>query len=94
MARIEFEDFPDNELTRVYLAGELHEAKRVEEALTEHGIDYAVDFELYKKRIIGLFPAVYQGVAFFVVTGQTALARSTLLAAGLRAGIEEDDEPR
>ncbi len=42
MARLELEDFLDQEVRRVYLAGRLSEAKRVERTLTGNGIDYAV----------------------------------------------------
>jgi hypothetical protein len=45
MARLDFEDFLDKEVTRVYLAGRLSEAKHVERTLTGNGIDYTVDIE-------------------------------------------------
>jgi len=92
MARLDFEDFLDQELTRVYLAAYLSEAKQVEETLTKGGVDYAVALETYLKPVYPLFAlCVYVGASFFVVSGQTAFARSTLLAAGLKVGIEEGD---
>ena len=91
MARLDFEKFLDEEVTRVYLAGGFEEARRVESILTEHDIDYIVDVEPYSKSgVLGIFPNVYSGAAFFVVSGQAPFARSALLAAGLKAGIEDD----
>jgi hypothetical protein len=39
MARLDFEEFLDKEVNRVYIAGALEEARRVESILTRHGID-------------------------------------------------------
>ncbi len=92
MARLDFEEFLDKEVTRVYIAGGLEEAKRVESVLTGHGIDYAVDIEVYLKPVFALLSlCVYAGAGFFVLSAQAAFARRTLLAAGLKAGIGDDD---
>jgi hypothetical protein len=88
MARLDFEDFLDKEVTRLYLAARLSEAKRVETTLTANGIDYAVDIEPFFMVVLGIMPSVYAGAAFYVLSAQTPIARSTLLAAGLKAGIE------
>jgi len=93
MARLHFKDFIDQELIRVYLAAHLSEAKRVEETLTKGGVDHAVALETYLKQVYPLFAlGVHVGASFFVASAQAALARNTLLAGGLKAGIEEEDE--
>ena len=95
MARLDFDSFPDKELSRIYIAGELAEAGRVEDILSRHAIDYAVEVEPYQKAtltILTLFSSgVYAGAAFFVLSGQAAFARSALLAAGLKGGIQYDE---
>lgn len=92
MARLDLEHFLDMEVSRVYIAGKLAEASRVEGVLTRHAIDYAVDIEPYQKPSFRLFSSgVYAGATFFVLSGQAAYARSALLAAGLRAGIQDDE---
>ncbi len=93
MARLELEDFLDREVRRVYLAGRLSEAKRVERTLTGNGIDYAVDIEPVLTLLFGIFPSESAGVAFYVLSGQASSARSALLAAGLKAGIQDDEQP-
>jgi hypothetical protein len=92
MARLDFARFFDKEVSRVYIAGGLDEASRVEGILTRHGIDYAVDVEPYLKPLFPLFSlGVYAGAAFFVSSTQTSLARSILLRVGLKAGIQDDE---
>ena len=91
MARLNVEDFAGTELARVYIAGRVSEAERVESALTQHGVDYTVDIEPFLKRILGLFTSEYRGAAFYVSAGQAAFARSALLGAGLTQGIVEDE---
>ena len=92
MARRDLEEFAQIELARVYIAGRVAEADRVESALTRHGVDYAVEIEPYLKRILGLFTSHYSGVAFYVPSGQAAFARRALLDAGLTQGIA-DEQP-
>lgn len=90
MARLTIEDFAGEELTRVYIAGRISEAERVEATLTRHGLDYTVDIEPFVKRVLGLFTSEYSGVAFYVPSGQAAAARSMLLEARLTQGISDD----
>ena len=93
MARLDFDQFLEKELSRIYIAGELAEASRVEDILTRHGIDYAVEVEPYQKPMPMLFSlGMYAGAGFFVLSGQAAFARGALLAAGLRSGIQDDGE--
>ena len=82
--------FGDQDVARVYIAGRLSEAKRVEHALTEKGIDYTVEIEKFQTRLLGILPREYEGVAFYVLSDQAALARRTLDEAGLRAGLVDE----
>ncbi len=91
MARMDFGRFLDNEVSRVYIAGGLEEARRVEGVLTRHAIDYAVEIEPYYKPLFAIFSiGVYVGAAFYVLSAQASFAQSTLLAAGFEAGIQDD----
>ncbi len=90
MAKVDIEAFWGKEVTRVYIAGKLGEAKQVESTLTENGIDYAVEVEPFVTLILGILPSEYAGAGFYVLSEQAALARSILLAAGFTAGIEVD----
>src|ERR1700726_2600888 len=53
MARLDIEDFAGKELVRVYIAGRMSEAERVEDALARHGVNYAVDIEPFLRRGLG-----------------------------------------
>ncbi len=89
MARVDIEVFEGQELSRVYIAGVLKEAKHVEEILTANSIAYAIEIEPYRKLLLGIIPREYHGAGFFVRSADAPLARSALIAAGLKAGIQE-----
>ena len=91
MARVDLDEWDGQEIARVYTAGRLAEALQVEETLTGHGIDYAVDLEPFRLMVLGLFPSEHTGVGFYVLSGQAPFCKRVLLDAGLRTGIEEDD---
>jgi hypothetical protein len=90
MARVIFDDLGEKEVARIYLAGELAEAKRVEEILNSNGIDYAVEVEPYVR--FSLFSSEYAGAAFYVLSGQAELCRRALCEAGFKAGILDERE--
>jgi hypothetical protein len=90
MSRIALDDFGDKDISRVYLAGRLAEAKRVEEILTDNNIDYAVEVEPYVATFAVLSFGEYRGAAFYVLSGQAAFCRRVLAEAGLTVGILED----
>jgi hypothetical protein len=92
MARLHLEEFMGKEVARIYTAGRLGEAMRVETSLTEHGIDYAVDFEPFRVFVLGFLPSERVGLGFYVLSAQADHCRRLLLDAGLRAGIEADPE--
>ena len=91
MPRLDLEDFTDKELSRIYIADRLAEAKNVESTLTKHDIDYAVEVEAYRKVVLGLIPSEYSGAAFYVLSGQAFFARKALFAAGLRIGLQDEE---
>ena len=87
---LEPEAFGDQDVARVYIAGRLSEAKRVESALSEKGIDYTVEIERFQARLLGILPREYEGVAFYVLSTNAVPARRILDEAGLRAGLVEE----
>jgi hypothetical protein len=92
MAHIELEDFKDKEIKRIYMAGSQDEAKRVEDLLNNEEIDYAIALEPYTTAIGLIMPiSQKQGVAFYVLAGQSDYGRNILISNGLRAGIINDD---
>ena len=88
MARIEPEALPDPE--RIYIAGSLRVALRIEEWLTTAGVDYAVQVEPFARSL--LFNRLRMGAAFYVPSGQAAYCRERLHAAGLGGGVVEAQE--
>jgi hypothetical protein len=91
MALVHADTFADEEVAMVYIAGRLSEGKRVERVLSEHAVDYIVDSEPFRSRILGIFPVEYEGVAFYVRADRAGLCRRALREAGLLEGLVEDD---
>jgi hypothetical protein len=87
MARIPFEDFSEKEIARIYIAQNIKEATRIEEVLTQKGIEYAIELESYWQ--VTLFSSEHVGAAFYVPFGQVDCCRAMLEAAGLSAGLVE-----
>jgi len=92
MSRVDIEDLSKGEkdITRIFIASSLHEAKSVEEILTGYGIDYAVAIEKYVR--LGLFSSETPGVAFYVLFGQGSFCRDLLRRGGFLSGIIEEEE--
>ena len=91
MARVSLEEFGDKEVVRIYIAGALGEAKRVETILAGNGIHYAVEVEPYlTSGIFSIFSSEQAGASFYVTSGQADFCRRVLREAGLRVGIIED----
>jgi hypothetical protein len=80
--RREPEHFGDQELLLIYLARKLKEALRVEDVLTEAGIDYAVEADRYWTGV--LFRRERIGAHFYVLPEVEAAARDTLRRAGFK----------
>ena len=90
MAKIDFDDFGEKEVSRIYLAGQLGEAKRVEKILSANGINYAVEVEPYVTTFAIFSFGEYRGASFYVLSGQAEFCRRILSEAGLKSGILED----
>jgi hypothetical protein len=91
MALVDPATFDDKEVAMVYIAGRLSEGKRVEQVLSENAIDYAVDFEPFESRVLGILPVEREGVGFYVFSGQADFCRRVLRQAGLVQGLVEAD---
>jgi len=79
------------EEVRIYIAGRVSEAKRVEELLAHHGIEYTVEIEPYTTRLLGVFPREYNGANFYVLSSQGGFCRNLLRKAGLTKGIIDEE---
>jgi hypothetical protein len=90
MALVDQEQLAGHECVRVYIAGRLREARRVEQVLTDQGVDYYVEMERFERRLFGVIRREYTGVAFYVPVVATGECRVRLRNAGLTAGLEED----
>jgi hypothetical protein len=75
------------ELTRVYMAGALDEARAVEQALDRAGVTYAVEVEEYSTRTLFGMGSPRQGAGFWLVEGELDAACAALAAAGLTRGL-------
>ena len=91
MALVDSATFDDKEVAMIYIAGRVSEGKRVEQVLSDNGIDYAVDFEPFESRVLGILPVQYEGVGFYVFSGHADFCRRVLREAGLVQGLVEDD---
>jgi hypothetical protein len=87
------ESFDDREVAIIYIVGRMSEGKRVEQVLSAHAIDYAVDAEPFHGRVLGLIPVEYEGIGFYVLAAQAEICRGLLREAGLVQGLvgAEDD---
>ena len=90
MALVEPDHFAGVECVRVYIAGHLSEAQKVEQTLTDSRIDYFVEIERFQRMLLGFIRREYDGVAFYVAASQAASSRQLLRAARLTSGLEDD----
>ena len=89
MARVESEAWTDRDLAGVFIAETLVEARMAEELLTNRGVDYAVQVELFGYTLFG---SARYGAMFYVNVGQAEYCRSAFVAAGMELGVV-DVEP-
>ncbi len=85
--RREADYFEDRELDLIYIAKKLKEALRLESALTESGVDYAVETDKYSGGVI--FRSERVGVFFYVLPESVDQARAVLREHGFRLLVEE-----
>lgn len=74
--RQEAEFFGDKELDLVYIAKKLRESLPLEEALTQAGIDYAIELDTYAGGLI--FRSERTGVFFYVEPEKVEAAHEVL----------------
>ena len=79
--------FGDRPLARIFLAVTMSEARLVEAALDQHGVDYCVRVEPCGRTLFG---STRQGAAFFVDAAQADSCDEALVRAGLGAGVVRD----
>jgi hypothetical protein len=90
MARFAIEDLSERDITAVFVAGSLEEARLAEELLTVNQVDYAVQVEPY----YGpgpFFMSEYRGAAFYVPVGFAVFCRGLLAEHGLKGGLLETE---
>jgi len=76
------EHFGDQELALIYIAKRLTEALRLENLLTEAGLDYLVEPDKYSGGII--FQSERVGAFFYVAPGDESAAKDTLSRGGFK----------
>lgn len=74
--------FGERELILLYIARRLREAKTLEDLLTQAGIDYLVEADLYMGGF--LFRRALHGAFFYVTGADDARARALLAEHGYR----------
>jgi vacuolar-type H+-ATPase subunit E/Vma4 len=77
------EHFGEQDLDLIYVARKLDEALRLEQLLTDAGLDYLVEPDRYKGGVI--FQTERIGAFFYVAPADSGAARSALAGAGYRA---------
>lgn len=82
MRRVD-DQFGEQELVLLYIAKRLKEATKLEERLTEAGVDYLVECDTYRGGII--FVSERVGAFFYVAEDSVEKARSVLEQHGYRA---------
>lgn len=91
MALVDPDTFDGKEVALIYIVGRVVEGKQVEQALSERGVDYAVDAEPYQSRVLGVLPVEYEGIGFYVLSAEADFCRGVLRDAGLVQGLVEAD---
>ena len=74
--------FEDQEMELIYIAKRLKEALRLESALSESGVEYAVETDKYSGGVIFLSERV--GAFFYVLPGAVEQAREIMRVHGFR----------
>lgn len=90
MPRIDDDEWPDKSVSRVYLAGKLAEAQKVERALDLNGIQYSVRPEQYRTALSILF-GPYDGIAFYVHNTESERCIEELRKAKLLSGLAKEE---
>lgn len=85
MARKTAEELSSTPLSLIYIAGNVSDAKRAEQLLTEQGIDYTLTLQPYmKSSFLGMvFGTSYTGLYVLVPTSQHRFCADLLHSKGL-----------
>ena len=83
--------FGDRELDLIYIARKLKDALRLESALTDQGVDYAVEADKYKGGVI--FQSVRIGAFFYVLPEAVEQAHEVMRQQGFRIPEPEPHTP-
>lgn len=78
--------FENREAVLIYIAKRLHDAVRLEEALTQAGVDYGVEADEYRGGVV--FRTVRTGAFFYVLPESLAAAHQTMESHGFRPNVE------
>jgi hypothetical protein len=89
MARVELDDLDGRSLARIYIAGQLTEARQVEDVLTTVGVSYVVTVEPVLRTLLG---SSRNAAVFSVVADQAGYCVEQLAEAGLAIGIVPEDK--
>jgi hypothetical protein len=80
--------FEDREMDLIYIAKKLKEALRLETALTQSGVDYAVEADKYSGGVI--FRSERVGAFFYVLPESADQARRIMQQHGFRFMVAEN----
>ncbi len=86
MGRIQIEDFTDKEISRIFIATNVEQAERIEDILTQKGIDYAAVIEPHLNISLTSISEL-KGIAFYTLSGQAQYCINLLESEGLSSGL-------
>jgi len=78
--------FEGKEAVLVYIAKRLRDALRLEEVLTQAGIDYGVEADEYRGGVV--FRSVRTGAFFYVLPNSLDAAREVMARGGFKPFVE------
>jgi len=78
--------FEGKEAVLVYIAKRLRDALRLEEVLTQAGIDYGVEADEYRGGVV--FRSVRTGAFFYVLPNSLDAAREVMVRGGFKPFVE------
>jgi len=90
VARLTLEEFSDRHPELVYIAGNVVDAEKVESALSEKQIDYAMNIESFV--IPSFLGGTYPGVFFYVASDEARQSRECLKAKGFPDTVALDND--
>lgn len=78
--------FEGKEPVLVYIAKRLNDALRLEEALTQAGVDFGVEADEYRGGVV--FRSVRTGAFFYVLPESVAVAHEAMARGGFKPHVE------